>query len=613
MAEISKVRFGGIDYDIKSITDTSLMEIGTPADAKAVGDKIDSLNGDINELNTSAIYRTGVEWESGYIDGSTGVESDSANYSRTVDYIPTTEADYVSAGGTNFTLILFDLEDGSYIRKASKYVTAAESPWVIDKRYGYFRISGTVKIANHPENAFLIYKCTKTQGDLDTFKTYFSNIYVAKLYISEGKEVNWTQTASNTTLDLSQTTGFCFENFTPTYDITKSTILSAAQSSQYTTVDGDTISGNNFSIIYDIDTKTVSVVKGALSRLAPNKRNLFSVYYASSISGDIVDAEMRRRWENTISRINSLESVIDSDSTLPDYWKTYMQTKIRDVQAKDMMVGNHGDMFVFCTDQHFPTNDGNSPELIRYVLNNSSVNTVIMGGDLIQGSNVSKQIGLDSLVDARNKYRLSDPKYLRGNHDSNTEISGGTPELAFSDDEVYSVLMKPVESDIVSNGQMYYFFDNQEQKIRYICLDTGHPDTHVIEDAQITWMQERIQELQTGWTVVVITHQFFGTPPTKDGNGDKIEASLDAIYDEIDATIACVIAGHSHIDAYTTSAKGYPIIVTTCDLRGGEGSGQPRTKGTITEQAFDVFHIDTTNRNIYATRIGFGSDRNFSY
>lgn len=35
--------------------------------------------------------------------------------------------------------------------------------------------------------------------------------------------------------------------------------------------------------------------------------------------------------------------------------------------------------------------------------------------------------------------------------------------------------------------------------------------------------------------------------------------------------------------------------------------------GKRTEQAFDVFHIDTTARMIYATRIGAGSDRNTTF
>ena len=85
------------------------------------------------------------------------------------------------------------------------------------------------------------------------------------------------------------------------------------------------------------------------------------------------------------------------------------------------------------------------------------------------------------------------------------------------------------------------------------------------------------------------------------------------IYDSADATIACVICGHSHRDYMETTAKGFPIICTTCDVRGGEGGGLVRTKNTYTEQAFDVFHIDTTARMIYATRIGAGLDRSTTY
>lgn len=45
MAEISKIRFGGVNYDIKSITDTSLLESGVPADAKITGKRINKASG----------------------------------------------------------------------------------------------------------------------------------------------------------------------------------------------------------------------------------------------------------------------------------------------------------------------------------------------------------------------------------------------------------------------------------------------------------------------------------------------------------------------------------------------------------------------------------------
>ena len=43
MAEIAKVRFLGTEYNIKSITDTSLSEAGTPADAAAVRGEVNKL------------------------------------------------------------------------------------------------------------------------------------------------------------------------------------------------------------------------------------------------------------------------------------------------------------------------------------------------------------------------------------------------------------------------------------------------------------------------------------------------------------------------------------------------------------------------------------------
>lgn len=597
--------------EAQTFTDTQKATARGNIDAASTDEVSDLKNAFINSH-----YDVPLTWEEGSLNTSTGEEVES-DKTRSDTYVQTTYGDeLIKTSSTGMNIEYYDLENGSYVWKANAWASTGTTH-EIRKQYGYFRITTNVKYSYRPYDTIFCYKYTGLYNDVKQLESLQTGVYVQPLYGANGKSVVWTQNASNTTLDLSAFNtdeSFMFAART-SYKVTIQEILTAAQASEYVTVSNKTITGNNFAIVYNIDTDTVSITRGATEIKEANKRILFSIYYGSFVFGDIVDYEIHRRWESMTKRIDGLENVIDNDSVLPDYWLTYMQTKIRDVQAKDMAIGNHGDMFVFCTDQHFPTNDGHSPDLVDYVLRNSSVNTVIMGGDLIQGSNVSKQTGLNSLVDARNKYRTSNPRYLRGNHDSNTEISGRTPELAFTEDEVYAVLMKPVESEIKADGQMYYYFDNLEQKIRYICLDTGHPDTHVIEDAQITWMQDRISELQSGWTVVVITHQFFGTPPTKDGNGDKIEAGLDAIYDEVDAVIACVIAGHSHRDAYTTSAKGYPIIVTTCDLRGGEASSGTRTKGTTTEQAFDVFHIDTDpeNRKIYATRIGFGEDREFSY
>lgn len=597
--------------------DTTLTQAGQAADAKRVGDEVADLKSALDYTSANASYRVNVTWETGAVNGSTGAEEVNANYSRTTEYISTNDADFVFANGGNFTLILFDLEDGNYVRKASKYVNAASSPWAIDKRYSYFRISGGMKIANHPENYYLIYKYTKTQTDLDDFETHFIGKYAENAYITDGILISWKQSASRTVLKMPHDKNIQLEGFqTAAEGIPTNNIFSAASASDIVTVSGDEISGNNFAIIYNITTGEISITAASTYKAEnTSERVFFKVAYNSYISGMLVDYVIRKTYENMQARLSTVEGAVSHGTILPDYWYTYLDTKIADVQSKDMIIGNHGDSFVFVTDLHYETNDGNSAGAIKYILDHSSVSKVIIGGDICNGDTASKQGCINQIVACRNDFREIDPYYLRGNHDNNTEIQNPAPEKAITDSELYGIIIKPIENKIIGDKTFHYYFDNNAEKVRYICLDTGHPDTNVISDNQITWMQERITELSAEWTVIVLTHQYYATVGTMDGNGEKILAGLNAIYDTASATIAGVICGHSHADYMDTTTKGFPIICTTCDVRAGQNSSVPltRTAGTYTEQAFDVFHIDTAARKIHATRIGAGSDRETTY
>ena len=78
----------------------------------------------------------------------------------------------------------------------------------------------------------------------------------------------------------------------------------------------------------------------------------------------------------------------------------------------------------------------------------------------------------------------------------------------------------------------------------------------------------------------------------------------------ISASIACVICGHCHQDLVDSTTYSFPIIGVTCDNNNAiQIPGVPpvnRGTKTINEQALSVFHINTSSKTIYMTRIGGG-------
>jgi hypothetical protein len=53
--------------------------------------------------------------------------------------------------------------------------------------------------------------------------------------------------------------------------------------------------------------------------------------------------------------------------------------------------------------------------------------------------------------------------------------------------------------------------------------------------------------------------------------------------------------------------------MSTCDSDIQELSGLTRTRGTTSEQAFDVVSVDFINKTIKLTRVGAGANREFTY
>lgn len=296
---------------------------------------------------------------------------------------------------------------------------------------------------------------------------------------------------------------------------------------------------------------------------------------------------------------------------LPYYYYNYLPSRINTIKNLDNTIKGHGDSLVFLTDPHMPNNNNFSPSIISYIVEHSDVNKVILGGDYCNEP-FSTNATFNQIADNVDKYKyLADTVYfVRGNHDSGQYGNGDqlTPTM------LYSILCDDIEGMPITAPILYSYHNNNEQKIRYFILDSGNDGA--LDSDQVTWLTQKSHELSSDWTIVIFVHQGIGDDTEGDTKNVYLYTSGTQIKNALAgcaAHVAGVICGHMHIDL-NYSVGNYSFVTTTCDNLERIFSKHKRDYGTITEQAFDVVHIDTKNKKLYFTRIGGGiSDPSANY
>ena len=302
-----------------------------------------------------------------------------------------------------------------------------------------------------------------------------------------------------------------------------------------------------------------------------------------------------------------------TESPIPVYYTEgdYLKNKVSAIRDYISASNGNYDVFFFCTDMHWTINAKKSPYLIDYLASKIHINRLFTGGDLDDGINmdVIKELNScfkGSLYNASGNHEYQDYFREDGQRVSKT-ITGG---------EVWQYLDGQMTDAVVGDAtKNYYYVDNITQKMRYIILASFTEDmVFELGAEQEAWLRDTALNMPDGYTAVVFTHSM-GTENTSNntltihGAGTTITNICDAS----DANIACIIAGHTHADIMAkTPTKQIPIFVTTCDKFGHwidngvdrEPWLSNRVEGTITEQAFDVFIVNKTNREINAVRIG---------
>ena len=337
---------------------------------------------------------------------------------------------------------------------------------------------------------------------------------------------------------------------------------------------------------------------------------------------------------------------------IPDYYfeENYLEKKTQSIIERNEFI--NGISFAFITDLHFLDNAKNSKYLLAYVLNNTNVPFVLSGGDYVQawGGNDCVRWAENLLLEYQNYIGSGNWFSIRGNHDftikhnvSDESKAPGTGYTAQTP-EVYNYLMRGSERFITSAqaGEMYYYLDIPAQRTRIFmlnsCVGQSSDETaswaiyNVPSQEEIDWLLTHMQDV-TNYRFIFLSHipcdnHLFAF----DGNQSIFQdiflsikhktvidikrgnLSARADFSASSNTAICWIGGHGHRDMSHRDA-GFLSIMTTSDAAffddgWGDVPGQkPTMLGDITEQAFDVYHINYDRWTIKTTRIGRGMDR----
>ena len=298
-------------------------------------------------------------------------------------------------------------------------------------------------------------------------------------------------------------------------------------------------------------------------------------------------------------------------SDIPSYYfdNNYLDGRVEAINSAIAESSGDCGTFIWITDIHWEPdlNARKSPLLIKYIVYKTGIKKILNGGD----TGNSQVICENAISQLRNAIGSNSVYTVTGNH----EIVDATRyESPF---ERVANELRGHNSDIVYGDvdQSYFFFDNIDEKIRYVGLssfglyfDGDCEKTYTTE--QLKWFKDKALNVETGWTIVVFTHSIYYVSCANDKLGVGpigAEAFIDAIDNyQGKGTIACVLIGHTHRDRIHIGNSGIPYIISSCD-RYASYNGDinvSRIPGTISEQHFEVVVIDKQKRRIKLFSIG---------
>ena len=372
----------------------------------------------------------------------------------------------------------------------------------------------------------------------------------------------------------------------------------------------------------------------------------------SNSNGNYVDLAVKITYNKAnIEHLSERVSAVENDSditTVPSFWKNAVDICVSKIKA--LQVDRNCVTFPFFSDNH--TRDGHPQYmgmLIAHVMKECGIPYCFCGGDAItsaMASTADSDAEFRAMAKAFDKAMsyIPDGKFFMalGNHETwlvaNPDIEGST-RVDYGRNEQYNIFLRNKlsgQNAQVGGDGTYYYVDDNTSKVRWIVLNTNGINNNRIDNEQLSWFENTaLKFTESGWGVVIISH----IPITNHYEQSNIANNTDAINvvkrymsssSEHKADIIGWYSGHIHRDRIYTgvsvndtddsvgSDMGFKQITITSDHTGiayplGTSPAYHAIANDDKSHAIDFVTINKSTRTVYITRLGIGSDRQYTY
>ena len=292
--------------------------------------------------------------------------------------------------------------------------------------------------------------------------------------------------------------------------------------------------------------------------------------------------------------------------------------------------------FIFETDFHTQYNAMLSPLISKEIAKKTNIGYFFSGGDLPYAYGTKDECMKDSenalkaLKTAKDCLKLF---IVRGNHDitiKTTKESGYTAPYSLT-----QKLLMSANSDgaNVPGEKMYYYVDDEENKIRYIVVDTADAPqksendywgvNYGFSEEQAEWLANTALKVpDDGWYVVAMGHiscvpEIVAYDESAQPLGEILKDYKNkrngkyGDFTDYKGNFVAYICGHNHRDLDATVDN--TLFISTGSSALLNDDIWKREEGNISETLFDVFAINKGAKKLYVIRIGAGEDRKFRF